>query len=145
MNVNKALITFIRVAFGVLLILLAIYAGTRLCSVGYDFGYRVFTEPAVDKASGKDVMVQIREGMSAKEIGELLEEKGLVRDAKLFYIQLKLSAYSKKIVPDIYTLNTSMTAKDMMVVMSAVEETESTEEPTEADKNSKSADKEGQE
>ena len=145
MNVNKALITFIRVAFGVLLILLAIYAGTRLCSVGYDFGYRVFTEPAVDKAPGKDVMVQIKEGMSAKEIGELLEEKGLVRDAKLFYIQLKLSAYSKKIVPDIYTLNTSMTAKDMMVVMSAVEETESTEEPTEADKNSKAADKEGQE
>ena len=55
MNVNKALITFIRVAFGVLLILLAVYAGTKLCAVGYDFGYRVFTEPAVDKAPGKDV------------------------------------------------------------------------------------------
>lgn len=35
----------------------------------------------------------------------------------LFYLQLKLSAYSKKLVPGIYTLNTSMTAKEMMVVM----------------------------
>lgn len=48
-----------------------------------------------------------------------LEDKGLVRDHNLFYLQLKLSAYSGHIKPGIYTLNTSMTAKDMMVIMSS--------------------------
>ena len=60
--------------------------------------------------------------MSGSDIGSMLEEKGLIRDARLFAVQLKLSAYSKKIKPGIYTLNTSMTAKEMMEAMSPVSE-----------------------
>ena len=62
--------------------------------------------------------------MSARDIGALLEKKGLVRSADLFAVQLKLSSYSKKIKAGVYTLSTSMTAKDMMQVMSADEVTE---------------------
>ncbi len=68
---------------------------------------------------GQDVLVQVEKGISAEELGQLLEDKGLVRDHNLFYLQLKLSAYSGHIKPGIYTLNTSMTAKDMMVIMSS--------------------------
>ena len=60
--------------------------------------------------------------MSGSDIGSMLEDKGLIRDGKLFAVQLKLSAYSKKIKPGVYTLNTSMTAKEMMEVMSPVPE-----------------------
>ena len=55
----------------------------------------------------------------------MLEEEGLVRDDLLFYAQLKLSAYSQKLQPGVYTLNTSMTGKDMMAIMAAVPEEES--------------------
>ena len=66
-------------------------------------------------------------------LGVILEEKGLVRDSRLFYLQLKLSAYSGKIIPGVYTLNTSMTPKDMIVLMAtSTEGTESTESATEA-------------
>ena len=126
MDLNKFLFRFISVAFKVMIALLVIAATVKLGGIRYDFGYRVFTESALDKEPGKDVLVQVREDTSARELGKTLEEKGLVRDGNLFFLQLKLSAYSKRILPGVYTLNTSMTAKDMMVVMST-EESESTE------------------
>ena len=126
MDLNKFLFRFISVAFKVMIALFVIAATVKLGGIGYDFGYRVFTESAIDKEPGKDVLVQVREDTSARELGKTLEEKGLVRDGNLFFLQLKLSAYSKRILPGVYTLNTSMTAKDMMVVMST-KESESTE------------------
>ena len=126
MELNKFLFRFISVAFKIMIALFVIAATVKLGGIGYDFGYRVFTESAIDKEPGKDVLVQVREDTSARELGKTLEEKGLVRDGNLFFLQLKLSAYSKRILPGVYTLNTSMTAKDMMVVMST-KESESTE------------------
>jgi UPF0755 protein len=94
---------------------------------GYDFGYRVFTEPAMEQAPGRDVMVLVKEDMSQREIAEMLEDKGLVRDSNLFLLQLKLSAYSGKLLPGVYTLNTSMEPKEMMVVMATEPEPEDTQ------------------
>ena len=127
MDLNKFLFRFISIAFKIMVVLFVIAATVKLGGIGYDFGYRVFTEPAMAEEPGKDVLVQVREDMSVRELGKTLEEKGLVRDGNLFFLQLKLSAYSKKILPGVYTLNTSMTAKDMMVVMST-EVKESTED-----------------
>lgn len=129
MDLNKMLFTFIKCAFGVLIALLIIYLAISLSGTGYDFGYRVFTENAIDNPPGKDVLVQVSEDTSERELGKILEEKGLVRDSRLFYLQLKLSAYSGKIIPGVYTLNTSMTPKEMIIAMANVvtEDTESTE------------------
>ena len=54
-----------------------------------------------------------------KEIGQLLQEKGLIRDAKHFYLQEFFSSYHKKLQPGIYELNTAMTPEEMMAVMAA--------------------------
>ena len=87
----------------------------------------MFTEPAVDlPEEGQDKVVSVSSGTKDKELGELLEKKGLIRDAGLFVLQLKLSAYAGKIKEGTYTLSTSMTAYEMMQIMSA-EEAESTE------------------
>ena len=126
MNVNKALFTFIKIIFTILIILVVIFGTIRMCRTGYDYGYRLFTETAVDEAPGRDILVQVDDDMSAGEIGKALEERGLIRDAKLFWLQLKLSAYSKSIKPGMYTLNTSMTPKEMMIAMSPQEQTEGT-------------------
>jgi UPF0755 protein len=112
----------------VIVILLVVYFGVKIAYTGYDFGYRVFTEGAVDAAPGKDVLIQIREDMSEYEIAQLLEERGLVRNARLFFLQLKLSVYKGKVVPGVYTLNSSMTPQELMAAISPEEETESTED-----------------
>lgn len=80
----------------------------------YDFGFRVFTEEAVSPAPGRDITFAITEGKSDKAIAESLAEKGLVRDAKLAYIQILASEYKDKIEPGVYTLNTSQTLEEMM-------------------------------
>ena len=134
MNVNKALFTFIKIIFTILIILVVIFGTIRMCRTGYDYGYRLFTETAVDEAPGRDILVQVDDDMSAGEIGKALEERGLIRDAKLFWLQLKLSAYSKRIKPGMYTLNTSMTPKEMMIAMSPQEQTEGTEGIEETEK-----------
>jgi UPF0755 protein len=122
MDVNKILLNVLKIVFSVMIILIIITATIRLCRTGYDYGYRFFTETAVDEAPGEDVLVQVKEGTSAMQLAEMLENKGLIRDSKLFYARLELSAYRNSIEPGVYTLNTSMTPKEMMIVMSGSEE-----------------------
>ena len=66
-----------------------------------------------------------------------MESNGLIRDANLFQIQLKLSAYSDRIKAGVYTLSTSMTPKEMIVVMAAEDEEdeETTESGTEVEES----------
>ena len=125
MNLNKIILNFVSISFSILILLLVAIGLVELGHFCYEFGYRVFTEEPVASAPGTDVTVQVTSDMSEREIGEMLEEEGLVRDDLLFYAQLKLSAYSKKLQPGVYTLNTSMTGKDMMAIMAAVPEEES--------------------
>ena len=86
----------------------------------YDFGYRVYTEPAVSQGEGTEKIVQITEDMTTKGLAELLEEKGLVRDARLFYFQAKLSGFDLQ--PGVYKVSTSMTARELMAAMTPTEE-----------------------
>ena len=140
MSLNKILFGFIRVAFSIMVALFVFYFGMNAVTTAYDFGYRVFTEGAVSSEPGRDVLVTVSEEMTAVELGELLEEKHLVRDGNLFAVQLELSIYSmkesakkKQILPGTYTLNTSMTSKEMMAIMATVPEVETeTEEPAAA-------------
>ena len=91
--------------------------------IAYDYGYRVFKEEPVAEAPGVDIQVDITIGRSTMDIGQILEDKGLIRDAKLFYIQNLLSHYKDKLQPGTYVLNTSMTMEEMMEIMSVVPET----------------------
>ncbi len=140
MKLNQAMLKFVKLGITIIIALVIIYFTVSLSLICFDFGYRVFTEPAMEAEPGTDIVVTIDSSMGAMKIGQELEDKGLVRDGKLFMIQLMLSVYMDGEAPDItpgtYILNTSMDSKDMMIVMSdpekniaAVEdETESEEE-----------------
>lgn len=97
----------------------------RISTAAYDYGYRVFAETPVSLGEGRTISVYIENGDSAKEVGEMLQEKGLIRDARLFRIQELLSENRGKIKPGIYDLSTSMTAQEMLAVISPEEEEES--------------------
>ena len=90
----------------------------------YDFGYRIFAEEPVELGTGRMVSVSIVEGKSVSEIGDILEEKGLIRDAKLFYFQEMFSEYKGELKPGVYELSTGMTPYEMMEIMSASDEEE---------------------
>lgn len=128
MEVNKIIFKFLEVGFAIMITLLIIYGTVHAGRTAFDFGYRIFAESPMEKIPGTDVVVTIESGMNAKEIGELLKENGLIRDENLFFFQLNLSAYVDKIIPGTYTLNTSLTAKEMIILMSTEAEMESTGE-----------------
>lgn len=107
-----------RVVIAILAVFL-IYQGAMKC---YDYGYRIFTEPAVSDGEGRTVTVAITEDMSASDIGKLFENKGLVRDARLFTLQYYLSEFRADVKPGIFELNTAMTAEDMMEAMTVTEQ-----------------------
>ena len=135
MKLNKLVLKFVSISFSILVMLLVVIGLIKLGSFCYDFGYRVFTEGPVEEKPGTDVTVDVTGDLSEYQIGKLLKKEGLIRDANLFYVQLRMSAYHGKLKTGTYTLNTSMTAKDMMVVMAAESEesTESTEQRTDLD------------
>lgn len=107
-----------RVAI-IILAVYVIYQGALKC---YDYGYRIFTETAISSGEGKKVTVAITGDMSASDIGHLLENKGLIRDANLFILQYYLSEYREDVKPGVFELSTSMTAEEMMEAMTLVED-----------------------
>ena len=118
MSARKIVLRLVSISFSVLVFILTVYGLYQLGLHAYDYGYRIFTEPAVSSGDGSDKLVSVKESMSASDLGEVLEQKGLIRDKWLFVIQLKLLQYDSRLVPGHYTLNTSMTAQEMMRVMS---------------------------
>lgn len=127
MSARKIVMRVVSISFSILVIILVIFALTKLGSYAYQFGYRVFTEQPVSTGEGREVVVRLDAGMDGKAVGEMLERKGLIRDASLFAVQLRMSAYNGKLKPGIYTLSTSMTAREMMQVMSPAEKETETE------------------
>lgn len=119
--VMRVLSISISVLFGVLVICGLYQLGLKC----YDFGYRVYTEPAVSQDQGTEQIVQITENMETMELADLLAEKGLVRDARLFYLQAKLSGFD--LLPGAYKVSASMTARELMAAMTPVVEEEAEE------------------
>lgn len=85
----------------------------------YDYGFRVFAEEPVSVGEGRTISVIVEKADSVKDIGKMLQEKGLIRDAGLFTVQEFLSEQHGKIQPGVYDLNTSMTSQEMLAVMAA--------------------------
>lgn len=115
----------------VALVFIATYI-MRAATAAYDYGFRIFTEEPVSIGEGRVISVSVEEPVSAMEVGKMLEERGLIRDAKLFLLQELLSENHGKIQPGIYDLSTAMTAEEMMDVM-AKEASEEGEEDAEGD------------
>lgn len=124
MKPGNVIISVVGAVFRMAVIVFAVYVIYRGALICYDYGYRIFTEPAVSSGEGRTVTVAITEGMSASEIGHLLENKGLIRDAKLFVLQYYLSEYRKDVRPGVFELNTSMTVEEMMAAMVPEEDEE---------------------
>ena len=108
-----------------ILVIYVIYRGAMIC---YDYGYRVFTEPAVSAGEGRTVTIAVTEDMTPSELAKILEGRGLVRDAKLFTLQYYLSEYREDVGPGVFDLSTSMTAEEIMAAMVVEKEDEAAEE-----------------
>ncbi|MBQ8815806.1 MAG: endolytic transglycosylase MltG [Lachnospiraceae bacterium] len=118
MKKQKAVYSFltriIKILLAVILIML-VYMGAMMA---YDFGYRIFAEKPVSPENGVEYTVVVEEGMSTAEVADMLEEKGIIRDALIFKIQNRLSHYKGGFRAGTYTVNTAMDNEEIMAVLS---------------------------
>lgn len=99
----------------VVLIIVVIMFCVTMSHRAYEIGYSIFYEKAVDeKGSGRTVEVTVTDGMTAAQVGKLLQEDGLIKDAEVFGYQERFSSYHGKIYPGTYTLSTEMTPSEMI-------------------------------
>lgn len=122
MNVKQLLGTVLSALIKIAVLIWVINFIYSKAIMAYDFGYRVFREEPMAPAPGREVTVSVTEGKSVGDVAKILEEKGLVRDSNLAYVQIMLSEYRTAIKPGIYTLNTSMTTEEMLKEMSPGDE-----------------------
>lgn len=119
--------TIVRVA----LVILAAVCIMNYAGKAYDFGYRIFAEEPMSAPPGRDINVVVTNNDSQKDIIQMLEDKGIIRDHTLFTIQKKLSIYKDDIEPGSYDLNTSMDTEAILKVLVGEEEEEDLENSTE--------------
>lgn len=124
MKAQKAMLSTAFFILRLSIIILLIVGIYRLGEYSYVYCYSIVSDMAVEEAPGRDVGVSITDGMSPKETAQLLEKKGLVKDAKIFQIQLKVNDYDDALKQGRYVLNTSMTPKQMMSVMAGEQQEE---------------------
>lgn len=131
MKTENVILAVVGSVLRVVILLVAVYFIYVGAMKSYDYGYRVFAEPAMAaEGKGKDVTVAVTATMKPKDIGTLLKAKGLIRDENLFVLQYYASEFREDFKPGTYTLNTSMTVEEMMEAMSSKA---SNEEGTEND------------
>ncbi len=122
MNVKQLLgavsATIIKIAVAAVVISVVF----RLAVYAYDFGYKVFADVPVSEGEGRIVNVVVSAGQSSRELAKILEEKGLIEDANVFYIQERLSDYKDKLKPGMYELSTAMNSQQMLEILCDVEE-----------------------
>lgn len=127
MNVKYVIGSIVEMVIKIAVFIFIAMFVVRTATAAYDYGFRVFAEKPIDVGEGRTISVSIGNADSAKEVGEMLQQRGLIRDANLFRIQELLSENHGMIQPGIYDLSTAMTAQEMLAVIAAEPEEESKE------------------
>lgn len=114
-EINK--VTGAVIAISIRLILLALivlllYEGV---TKGYEFGHEIFYASAMEEMPGRDIDIKIEKGASISSVAKLLKEKGLITNSYSLIIQAEFFNY--KANSGSYTLNTSMTSRDILQMM----------------------------
>lgn len=128
MNSKEIVASVFGMAVKIIFAVLVVMFVYKYAFVAYDYGYRIFGEKPITSGEGRTVTVMIPENADSKKVGEILETKGLIRDAQLFVIQEMISDHRGSLHAGVFELNTSMTAEQMLEVLASNPEPETAEE-----------------
>lgn len=112
----------LKVAIFVVIVLGIVYLGQN----AYHYTHVVFSDAALEKAPGKNVQVKISEDISGQRLAEVLEDNGLIEDATVFFLQMKLEDFDGYVKAGTYELNTSMAPSEMIKILSGQDEEDET-------------------
>lgn len=109
---------------GLIINLVIVYIVIRVFSFSFDFAYSIFGDSCKEPASKEYVIIDIPADSSALDIGEALEEGGVIENKYAFAIKVKLKEYGPLIVSGKYGLSPSMSLQDILNIICHLEEEE---------------------
>ncbi len=121
-QLDRAAVNALRLIVLTIVFTAIVFLVTQGIPRGYEFGYAIFEEGDEDQSSGADMPFTVEEGMSVKEVGEELKAMGLIDDTLVFIAQAKFFEYT--IYPGEYTINTSMSSRQILDLLGTPPETE---------------------
>ena len=109
-----------KIALYVCIVVLIIWLGR----LSYQFGHDIFDQQPMSPREGQEITVVVKEDDSVYDIAKTLESKGLAEDAKVFWIQEKLSNYKGQMKPGTYLLSTAYEPSRLLAIMAGDAEQE---------------------
>ena len=109
-----------KIALYVCIVVLIIWLGR----LSYQFGHDIFDQQPMSPREGQEITVVVKEDDSVYDIAKTLESKGLVEDAKVLWIQEKLSNYKGQMKPGTYLLSTAYEPSRLLAIMAGDAEQE---------------------
>lgn len=118
MESKKVASTILSVSCRTLVFVLVAMTFVFLAREAYAFGRSIFVEqPMATGSKVVEIVVEIPEDYSKKDVAEDFFNRGLVADKNVFYLQIVLSDH-KNLTPGIYVLNTGMKPSEMIAAIS---------------------------
>lgn len=129
MDERKTSQGFAKVSVQVLKYVIMVVVAIVCATTAYNFGAKIFSVETMEVAPGTDMSFTFEEGTSIKEVGDILEEYRVIKDADIFSVQSYVYSV-KEIVPGTYLFNTSQTSEEIFktIAEGPIEEEETTEE-----------------
>ena len=110
----------LRVGLFVIIILGLVYLGQTT----YRYTRAVFSDEAFEEAPGTKMKVTIPAGTGGDTVADFLEEQGIIENAKVFQIQMKLHDAETSIKAGTYELSTAMKPSEIFAVLSGMDQEE---------------------
>ena len=129
-DINKITGTIIGVSGKLILYALILLLLTEGIVRGYAFGHTIFYQTPMEPAPGSNKVLTVTAEDSGADIAAALKDLGLIDNELAARFQMKF--YEYEAVPGTYTLNTSMTSKEILRLLREGPEAEKEEENTES-------------
>lgn len=117
MNLKNVSSGILGISIKMVVYILIVVVVYKLAIFGYTTGEKMFSDEGYKEEPGKNISVTVTKSMSSMEIATLLEDKGIIEDKYIFYIQSLL--YEADFKEGKYKLNTSSAPEDIVNTLSS--------------------------
>lgn len=132
-EINKITTTIIGISVKLIVYALIVLLMYEAVVRGYQFGHEIFFAEAAEEAPGRDITVWIDRDESVSDTAKVLVRKGLIKSEFAFIFQSEFYDYGT-IYPGTYTLNTSMTSKEILQALNVKPEESEDAKTAQSDK-----------
>lgn len=108
--------------FSLLVNIIIVFCVVKVFTFSFNFVYTVFGNAALDPGSKEYKVIEIKADSSALQIGEALEEGGIIEDKYVFFAKVKVKGYGNKIVAGNYGLSPAMTYGEILDIICHIED-----------------------